>query len=83
MKVEMAYTLAQGNSGGIMSLWNLEMFDGTIMEIDTNFIWAILFHKVTKKKLNTVNIYTSNKLLERRILWRKLEDIIKNKEEEN
>lgn len=49
-----------------MSLWNSYIFEGTIMEENTNFIK--LTHKITRKKQNIINIYASNKLLERRKL---------------
>ena len=68
IQVEIEYAPTQENSGGVMSLWNPSLFEGTIMEANTNIIWITLIHKVIKKKLNTINIYTSNMLVERRRL---------------
>ena len=79
----MAYVPAQGNSRGIISLWNPYFLEGTIMQVKSNFIWVKITHNVSRKKLHAINIYVSNNLLEIMKLWGTLEDIIKGKEEEN
>lgn len=59
-----------------MSLWNPEKFKGIIRVVDRNFIWVQLEVIGHREVINMVNIYAPNRVVGRRCLCHKLEDLM-------
>ncbi|KAJ9567283.1 hypothetical protein OSB04_003249 [Centaurea solstitialis] len=71
---------AMGNSGGLLTIWNKNVFQGEFVVKDKNFLAVIGKWEKKEGLIGCVNVYGPNGQKDRETLWSKL-DILCDKEE--
>ncbi|KAJ0683719.1 putative RNA-directed DNA polymerase [Helianthus annuus] len=67
---------ANGNSGGILSIWDPKVFLKDSVTKDCNFLHVAGTILANSVRLNMLNVYAPQSNIEKRLLWSKIESLI-------
>lgn len=61
---------------GVIAMWSMDHFNDDLVSFSINLIYIIFEHLEFGVKVNIINVYTLNKLLGKRRLWRFLVELM-------